>query len=152
MIKNILKEGRNEEVLGLLINERFVNIPAKISVPLFENLISEIRRAENRGMPFKFTYYILICKLYKSENKEMGKRKNKNVSSEQSLIWSNPEEEIFAEEATASFEFSVEEEADSGLSGTWAETDDKMVPCRRVLLFEASKLESVLKKIRNQFN
>lgn len=156
MIKSILKkEDRGAEVLGLLINERFVNIPAKISVPLFENLISEIKRAKNKEMPFKFTHYILICKLYKSEDKKVGKQrkhKNKNVSSEPSILWSNPEEEIFAEEATASFEFSVEEEADTGLSGTWTETDDNMVPYRRVLLFEASKLESIFEKIRNQFS
>ncbi|XP_018392575.1 PREDICTED: protein BCCIP homolog [Cyphomyrmex costatus] len=148
MIKNVLENDAAQ--LGLLINERFVNIPAKISVPLFENLISELKRANNRNMPFNFSYYILICKLYKSEDKK-AKSKNKN-GTEPSVLWSNPEEEIFAEEAIVSFEFSVEEEADSGLSGTWTETDDEMIPYRRVLLFEASKLQSIFGKIQNQFS
>ncbi|XP_012229468.1 protein BCCIP homolog [Linepithema humile] len=153
MIKSVLENDASQ--LGLLINERFVNIPAKISVPLLENLISEVKRANNRKMPFNFSYYILICKLYKSEDKKVGKKpknKNKNPSGESSVLWSNPEEEIFAEEATVSFEFSVEEEADSGLSGTWTEKDDEMVPYRRVLLFEASKLQSIFGKIQNQFS
>lgn len=153
MIKSVLENDAAQ--LGLLINERFINIPAKISVPLLENLISEVKRANNRKMPFNFSYYILICKLYKSEGKKIGKKpesKNKNASGEPSVLWSNPEEEIFAEEATVSFEFSVEEEADSGLSGTWTETDDEMVPYRRVLLFEASKLQSIFEKIQNQFS
>ncbi|CAL1688337.1 unnamed protein product [Lasius platythorax] len=153
MIKNVLENDAAQ--LGLLINERFVNIPAKISVPLLENLISEVKRASSKNMPFNFSYYILICKLYKSEDKKIGKKsksKNKNTGSEPSILWSNPEEEIFAEKATVSFEFSVEEEADSGLSGTWTETDDEMIPYRRVLLFEASKLQSIFDKIQNQFS
>jgi len=152
MIKNVLENDAAQ--LGLLINERFVNIPAKISVPLLENLISELKRANNRNMPFNFSYYVLICKLYKSEDKRAGKKaksKNRN-GTEPSILWSNPEEEIFAEEAIVSFEFSVEEEADSGLSGTWTETDDEMIPYRRVLLFEASKLQSIFDKIQNQFS
>lgn len=152
MIKSILENDAAQ--LGLLINERFVNIPAKISVPLLENLISELKRANSKNMPFNFSYYILICKLYKSEDKKAGKKKGKNkkADSEPSMLWSNPEEEIFAEEAIVSFEFSVEEEADSGLSGTWTETDDEMIPYRRVLLFEASKLQSIFDKIQNQFS
>ncbi|KAL0109710.1 hypothetical protein PUN28_014619 [Cardiocondyla obscurior] len=153
MIKNILENDSAQ--LGLLINERFVNIPAKISVPLFENLISELKRASSKNMPFNFSYYILICKLYKTEDKKIEKKvksKNKNTGSEPSILWSNPEEEFFAEEAIVSFEFSVEEEADSGLSGKWTETDDEMIPYRRVLLFEASKLQLVFDKIQNQFS
>lgn len=152
MIKNLLENDAAQ--LGLLINERFVNIPAKISVPLLEHLISEVERANNRNMPFNFSYYILICKLYKSDDKKIEKSKNKkkHAGNAQSVLWSNPEEEIFAENATVSFEFSVEEEADSGLSGKWTETDDEMTPYRRVLLFEASKLPSILHKIQDQFS
>ncbi|TGZ47395.1 protein BCCIP homolog isoform X2 [Temnothorax curvispinosus] len=154
LIKNVLENDSAQ--LGLLINERFVNIPAKISVPLLENLISELKRATSKNMPFNFSYYILICKLYKTEDKKAGKKtknKNKNAGNEPvSILWSNAEEEIFAEEAIVSFEFSVEEEADSGLSGTWTETDDEMIPYRRVLLFEASKLQSIFDKIQNQFS
>ncbi|XP_029156482.1 protein BCCIP homolog [Nylanderia fulva] len=153
MIKNVLENDAAQ--LGLLINERFVNIPAKISVPLLENLISEVKRANNKNMPFNFSYYVLICKLYKSEDKKTNKKsknKNRKTGNEPSILWSNPEEEIFAENATVSFEFSVEEEADSGLSGTWTESDDEMIPYRRVLLFEAPKLQSIFEKIQNQFS
>lgn len=154
MIKNVLENDAAQ--LGLLINERFVNIPAQISVPLLENLVSEIKRANNKNMRFDFSYYILICKLYKWEdNKKIGrktKNKNKNDDNEPTILWSNREEEIFAEEATISFEFSVEKDSDTGLSGMWTETDDEMVPYRRVLLFEASKLQSIIDKIKSQLS
>ena len=152
MIKNVLEN--DSAPLGLLINERFVNIPAQISVPLLENLISEMKRATSKKMPFDFAYLILICKLYKpSEQEETTKKKKnkrKNVNEEPEIYWSNPEEEIFADEATFSFEFSVELDTDSGLSGTWTDTDKEMTPYRRVLLFEASKLPTILDKIKNE--
>lgn len=155
MIKNVLENDTAE--LGLLINERFVNIPAQIAVPLLENLVSEVKRANSKNMPFNFSYYILICKLYKWEdnNKTSGKkskRKNKNAGNEPNILWSNREEEIFAEEATISFEFSIEKDSDTGLSGMWSETDDEMIPYRRVLLFEASKLQSIIDKIKSQIS
>ncbi|XP_076279679.1 protein BCCIP homolog [Lasioglossum baleicum] len=156
-INAIIKQGleNKSEALGLLINERFVNIPAQISVPLLEDLTSEIKKAANKKMPFSFNYYVLICKLYKTENPKVGKKSKsrKKAGAEDPLIlWSNPEEEIFAEEATFSFEFSVEKESDSGLSGSWNETDNEMVPYRRVLLFEATKLQPIIDKIKLQLS
>lgn len=153
MIKNVLENDAAQ--LGLLINERFINIPAQIAVPLLENLVSEVKRANSKNMRFDFAYYILICKLYKWEdNNKIGKKKNKNKNAENepTILWSNREEEIFAEEATVSFEFSVEKDSDTGLSGTWTETDDEMVPYRRVLLFEASKLQTIIDKIKRELS
>lgn len=151
MIRNALEN--DAAPLGLLINERFVNIPAQISVPLFENLIGEMKRASEKKMPFQFSYYILICKLYKTENpnsKKDSKKKNKNSSPQADVLWSNPEEEIFAEEADCEFEFSVVKDSDSGLAGTWTEDDDEMTPYRKVLLFDSSKLQTILDKIKSE--
>ena len=151
MIKNIL--DNDSATLGLLINERFVNIPAQISVPLLENLVSEMRRATEKGMPFQFSYYILICKMYKTNDeneKKKNKKKRKGHVEEPSVTWSNPEEEIIAEEATCSFEFCVEKESDNGLSGTWTEDDYELMPYRKVLLFDSSKLQHIIDKIKSQ--
>lgn len=147
MIKQVLEN--NAVCLGLLLNERFVNIPAQISVPLLENLVSEMKRATSKKMPFEFTHFILICKLYKINENVKAKGK-KNKANEPNVIWSNPEEEIVAEAASASFEFSVEKDSDSGLSGSWTEGDDEMMPFRRVLLLDAHKLPVVIESIKNQ--
>lgn len=149
LIRNVLEN--DAAPLGLLINERFVNIPAQISVPLLENLVSEMNRATEKKMPFKFSYFIIICKLYKIDNAKANKdsnKKKKNKTSQVDVLWSNPEEEIFAEEADCGFEFSVEKDSDSGLVGTWAEDDDEMTPYRKVLLFESSKLQTIIDKIK----
>ena len=132
--RKIVKTVLDNDALGLLINERFVNIPAQISVPLLENLITEMDRACRRNLPFKFNYLILICKLYKL------------ADSDKEVIWSNPEEEIIAEDAIGSVEFPIETESDSGLGGE--RRKDQMIPYRRILILEASKLRSTLDKIR----
>ncbi|KAJ8686212.1 hypothetical protein QAD02_022006 [Eretmocerus hayati] len=149
LIENVLE--KDSASLGLLINERFVNIPPLISVPLLENLASEIKRAISKNMAFNFTHLLLICKLYKtSEDNQKKKGKRKSNTEESNLLWSNPEEELFADEAICSFEFSVEKQTDNGLSGSWTEDDFEMVPYRKVMLFESSKLEQMIDKIKTQ--
>ncbi|XP_015121168.1 protein BCCIP homolog [Diachasma alloeum] len=143
LIKSILEN--DSAALGLIINERFVNIPADIAVPLLENLIADMKRAVNKKMPYDFQYYVLISKLYKPKNTP-GKKKKRGVE-EPELIWSNPEEEIFAEDAMCSFEFSVDKDSDTS---AWADDDEEMVPHRRVMLFEATKLPSIIEKIKKE--
>jgi protein BCP1 len=49
-------------------------------------------------MPYDFTYFILICKLYKSEKPKTRKKKKQQQQSgrgdDSEIVWSNPEEEI----------------------------------------------------------
>nr|CAD7399410.1 unnamed protein product [Timema poppensis] len=114
LVRSLL--GDDTRPVGLLINERFVNIPSQIAVPLLDSLSKEISRAKQKKMPFDFSYFILICKLYKV--------------------------------ADCRFEFCVKGESDSGLSGTWQEDDVEMTPYRRVLLFQADKIDSVIDRIK----
>lgn len=48
--------------IGFLINERFINIPAKISVPLLNSLYEEIQRITKKNKSYDFDFYIMICK------------------------------------------------------------------------------------------
>ncbi|XP_034940137.1 protein BCCIP homolog [Chelonus insularis] len=145
MIKSILEN--DSAALGLIINERFINIPADISVPLLENLVSDIKKANAKKMPYDFQYYVLISKLYKPKTSAKKSTKKKGTE-EPEVFWSNQEEEVLEEDALCTFEFSVDKESDTGISGTWAEDDDEMIPYRRVMLFEASKLQPMIDKIK----
>lgn len=124
---------------GLLINERFINIPPQISLPLFENLHKEIKRAASKKMPFDFVYYVMILKMYRRD-----KKKNKPAED----TYSNQEEEIFLKDAVVDFEFSVQNEKDSGLSGDWLEEDPTLTPYRKVIVFDANKLPDIIESIK----
>ncbi|KAL7302238.1 hypothetical protein TKK_0004911 [Trichogramma kaykai] len=147
-VNQVLEEG--DGPMGLLINERFVNIPLLISIPLLENLLSELSRAASKNPSYKFKYYVFICKLYKVDEATLTKKmKNKNKDME-TIIWSNPEEEYFLDDALYSFEFSVQKDSDNGLTGEWEEDDCEMTPTRKVLIFEAEKLPHIVAKIKKQ--
>ncbi|KAI5693747.1 hypothetical protein M8J75_005058 [Diaphorina citri] len=137
--------------VGLIINERFVNIPPQISVPLLQGLSKEIQQAKDKKMPYDFQHYILISKLYKSD----GSKKKKNKVTGQTdpdILFSNAEEEVFDEEADLKFEFSVKDESDSALVGGWMEDDATMTPFRRVLVIPANKMDTIISKINSFVN
>ncbi|XP_057373504.1 BRCA2 and CDKN1A-interacting protein-like isoform X2 [Daphnia carinata] len=87
--------------IGLLFNERFINIPSQVSVPLLENLCKEIGEAKEAGKPFAFTHFILISKLHESTRKDSESKKKKAKGSD--ILWVNAEEEPISELKETSF-------------------------------------------------
>jgi len=135
-------EDQNTE-LGFLLNERFINIPAKISVPLLESLSKEMKEAnEKKQLPFKFDKLMMICKI----NKLKKAKKNTNPDA---LLFANAEEEIISEEALYHFDYDVSNERDALLAGNWSSKDDTYSPWRRIIVLEASRLDAIVDKIRS---
>lgn len=64
------------------------------------------------------------------------------------MMFSNSEEQVFYDESDVSFEFDISSQSDTGVDGKWTEDDVEMVPYRRVLLFKAQKLPSIIQKIK----
>lgn len=123
---------------GFLVNERYINIPSQISVPMLENLCKEIKRAHEKNMPYNFSYYVMILKFHRKEAK-----KGKPAED----LFSNPEEELFMQESLASFEYSVASEQDTGLGGKWREDDEEMMPFRKVIVIDGKKLPEIVEQI-----
>jgi len=136
------KSNDSSHHVGLILNERLVNIPPQIAAPLLESLSKDMKTAQEKKLPFLFDNYILICKVYKLEDE-----KNKKTS----WIFSKPEEEILSQAAVASFRYSIFEESDSGLEGDWDADDEGMKPYHLVLVIAADSLETIVTKIRSAF-
>lgn len=51
------------------------------------------------------------------------------------------------QETEVKFEFSVRDEADSGLVGEWNENDDEMTPMRRILVIPFNKFDNIIEKV-----
>ncbi|KAF5307080.1 hypothetical protein FQR65_LT07139 [Abscondita terminalis] len=132
-IDTILEKSKK---LGLLINERFINLPPKISDPLFSSLQTEISRMEKRDPSYKFDYLVLICKIYKPKDQKSN------------VIFSNAEEEIFDKEAEVNIEYNVSSQCDTGLTGQWDDGDSEMIPYRRILFIQGSKFPLIVQKIK----
>jgi len=130
--------------VGFLINERFINIPAQITVPLLETLVLEMRKARDRNLPYDFEHYIIICKLYKPKNLA-------TVSAvDQACLFSNPEEELFVGESELCIDYDVSNETNLDNNTNWADGVE-MTPWRRIVVFKADKLDSLIRLVRDSF-
>jgi protein BCP1 len=69
----------------------------------------EIKRACQKKMPYDFTYFILICKLYKSgkPHRRKEKKRQSGGGDEPEILWSNPEEEIINQVCKRETEFTA---------------------------------------------
>ncbi|XP_017001236.2 protein BCCIP homolog [Drosophila takahashii] len=129
--------------VGFLVNERFINIPAQISVPLLQSLQQEIDAAKAKKMKFDFGTLLLLVKFYRKEAKK-GKPAEDN--------YTNAEDELLSDRAKFSFEYSVASETDSGMSGDWLEGDAVMTPYRKLLVLEAKQLPKLINDIQSFIN
>ncbi|CAB3227691.1 unnamed protein product [Arctia plantaginis] len=133
LVKKIL--ANDSEHVGFVINERILNIPAAISVPLFSSLQSELDKAVKKNMPYTFHYLIWICKTY-------------NTGEESSeVLFANQEEKPIADEALASFDVDVTEQAELS---QWDYEGGALTPCRKVLIFDGSKFNNLVRLIKEE--
>uniref|UniRef100_A0A2R5LHJ3 Protein BCCIP homolog n=1 Tax=Ornithodoros turicata TaxID=34597 RepID=A0A2R5LHJ3_9ACAR len=126
-----------KEHVGLILSERFVNIPPRISLPLYESLTSDVERAKANGRKFDFEKLILICKQYKASENEEG------------AMFANAEEELFEEETELQFEYSVKAESDTAISGKWEDEDKEMMQIRKVLVIPITKWGTIMEKLKS---
>lgn len=138
LFRDALQSGSKST--ALLLNERFVNIPAAVCVPMFENLMVEMDRARVKGMPYKFDYFLMFVKYY---------QKAAAGSKAAEVLYSNDEEEYFIKDSLASFDYSVQKETTTALAGNWLEEDEELQPFRKVLLIEANKLPDIVGTVKS---
>ncbi|CAH2096948.1 unnamed protein product [Euphydryas editha] len=133
LVNKILSDDANH--VGLVINERILNIPAAISVPLFASLQNELDKALKKKMPYSFQYLVWICKTYKTSDDESE------------VLFANQEEKPLVEEALASFDVDVTEQAELS---QWDYDGGAMTPCRKVLIFEGSKFNQLVRLLKEE--
>lgn len=133
--------------VGFLVNERFINIPAQITVPLLETLVTEMRKARDRNLPYDFQHYIMISKLYKTKNLMNG---TATAPDSQAVVFSNPEEELIVGESELCIDYDVSSDTHAEIGGNWSDGVE-MLPWRRVVVFRAEKLEPLIRSMRDSF-
>jgi len=103
-----------------------------------------MRKARDRNLPYDFEHYIIICKLYKPKNLA-------TVSAvDQACLFSNPEEELFVGESELCIDYDVSSETSLDNNSNWADGVE-MTPWRRIVVFKADKLDSLIRLVRDSF-
>eukprot|EP00062_Callorhinchus_milii_P018204 gi/632971411/ref/XP_007902159.1/ PREDICTED: BRCA2 and CDKN1A-interacting protein [Callorhinchus milii] len=142
-LKEILNDDKKP--VGFLISERFINVPPQIALPLHKQLQIELAAAQRTNKPCgKCHYYLMISKTCVEVVNDPRQRGNQ----QKKLMFANAEDEFFYEQATLKFDYSVEEESDSCLSGRWSFDDIPMKPLRTVMLIPADRMNIIMDKLK----
>ncbi|KAK5851022.1 hypothetical protein PBY51_001848 [Eleginops maclovinus] len=132
--------------VGLLLSERFINVPPQIALPLHKQLQEEIAEAQRTNMPSGRCHYcLMISKTCKEVSKTIPAR---GGAPKDEYLFINAEEEFFFEQAIMKFQYSVQDESDSCLSGRWSFDDVPMKPFRTVMLIPADRMPAIMAKLK----
>ncbi|XP_069140116.1 BRCA2 and CDKN1A-interacting protein-like [Argopecten irradians] len=129
----------SDQHVGLLLSERYLNIPPQISVPMYDSLIKDMEKCQRKQMKYSFAKYMMVSKTYRMK----GGSKQK----EEPVIFSNSEEELLHEVSELSFTYSVEDDRDTVVGGQW-DSDNPMEALRTVMVIPADQLSVALTRIK----
>lgn len=138
LLNGILKNVENN--VGFIISERIINIPAQISVPLYETLANEVKKATSKNLPFNFTHYVLISKILTSSNNSTSSSSNEN-------IFINAEEEIVVPECDLTVDIKDKEPV---YRSDWG-SDNQLLEKRKILVFKAGKMDKIVNGLKSAF-
>ena len=154
-LANLLKPDSEAQV-GLILTERFVNMPHQIVPPMYTMLQEEIRWANAEKEPYNFTHYLVLSKNYTEVASKLDaeddrpSKKSKKASKDGAgdLFYFHPEDEVLARHAVGSCGFEYEKQGDEGSSDSKRAFQELGVkPQGHLILIEAAKFDEAVKAV-----
>lgn len=126
-----------EEILrskkvSYLVNERYMNIPPAISLPMFESLKKDLEGDENNNL--NADYWLLVTRHYEEKDKEAAST---------NLIYGNAEEEVLEEFSEMKFEIKS-----GSTKKIRNEFDNEMTQVINVVLVPCENVDKCIEKIK----
>lgn len=121
--------------VGLIISERIINMPPQISVPLYQTLSNEVKKAKAKNLPFNFTHYALISKILKTEVGQAG------------VMYTNAEEEVFVPEC----DFVLDMKNSDNESRIVTLSQEDFIETKKLMVFKADNLDNIVNIVKNAF-
>ncbi|KAF9437732.1 Mss4p nuclear export [Entomortierella beljakovae] len=153
-LKELLGSGSKKEV-GLVISERFINMPVETAPPMWKMMLDEVKGATAEGLPFNFEYYLLLCPTYhevapKTEDDGDAPKptKKKNKMADPVTFFFHPEEEMLQQFAEFTQDFKLTTPPNVAESRNTFE-DYGIAPARRMMLIHKDKIPEVVQLMTN---
>lgn len=151
-IKDLFADSKNK--LGLIINERFMNLPPQLALPTLENLTKHIQDTS-------YSHLIFVSKILKkcrnransnAPNKKAKSSKSSNqTDDEEPLVFVNSEEEIVFEQSEQHIDLDVSSYVDE--NATWSMSNStKYIPHRRFMILKQQAWSTLLKSLREELS
>ena len=142
------KKAAGAPVVGLLLAERLLNMPAEVIPPMWSMLIDEIEAAVEDGEPYAFTHYLVVSRAYYEVASSLDEnRKQKKAREERRLQYFHPEDEEMRKYAVAAGTYPFTKEGESAADSKRAFQEMGVQPHGFMMLIEAAKLEGAVKAI-----
>lgn len=145
LTKAVASDSRGQELaallssnkfdIGLIISERIINMPPQISVPLYQTLSNEVRKARAKNLPFNFTHYLLISKVLMASVGNAGH------------MFANAEEEVFEQEC----KYVLEMKSNNEEARVVTISQEELIERKKAMVFEAEKLDKIVGLVKNAF-
>ncbi|KXL50027.1 hypothetical protein M433DRAFT_66622 [Acidomyces richmondensis BFW] len=148
---------KSESQVGLILTERFINMPHQIVPPMYDMILEEIEWANNDGEPYDFTHYLIISKTYSeipsqldAEERRPQKKtkKGQSAGSSPENFYFHPEDEVFHKHAQAHCTFEYTKQGDEGASDSKRAFQDLGVkPHGHLILIQGPRFKEAVKAV-----
>ncbi|CAG8582121.1 2355_t:CDS:2 [Funneliformis mosseae] len=137
-------------VLNMNEHKRLINMPVQLVPPMYKMLQEEIQWAIEDKEPYEFEWFLIITKTYREvdstldEEDVMPKKKMKKVkSSEPTIFYFHPEDEIIEQIANYQCNFKLTKQTVTSDSKR-AFSDFGITPAMKIFILHKSKLDQLI--------
>lgn len=152
-LSNLLSPDSNAQV-GLILTERFINMPHQIVPPMYNMILEEMEWAVKDKEPYDFTHYLLISKTYTEVASELDaeddrpQKKKKASRAAADTFYFHPEDEVLHKQAIAHCGFNYTTERDEGASDSKRAFQEMGVrPQGHLILIDGKRFGSAVKAV-----
>lgn len=150
----LLAEDSKAQV-GLILTERFINMPHEIVPPMYSMLLEEITWATEESEPYNFTHYLVLSKRYSeiqsnlpSQDAPRTKKQKAGKDGEETFFF-HPEDEMLHKHALGWTDFEYDTPVDEGASDSKRAFQELGVkPKGHLVLIEGDKFEGSVEAVK----
>lgn len=141
--------------VGLVLSERFINMPYQIVPPLYTFLTSELTGAIENSNPYPFTHYLILSKTYaevaafEADPNRPAKKSKSSASNSSETFYFHVEDEVLAKYAqgVASYDYEKSEEEPEASDAKRTFNELGIKPQGHLILVEGGKFEGAVKGV-----
>ncbi|KAK5700197.1 Mss4p nuclear export [Elasticomyces elasticus] len=145
--------------VGLILTERFINIPHATIPPMYNMLQEEMQWANDDGEPYQFTHYLVISKTYREvasqldmevedERPQKKAKAKKGGAAVEETFYFHPEDEVLQKHALGFGGFDYTKQSEEGASDSKRAFQEMGVkPQGLMMLIDGKKFEGAVKAL-----
>jgi len=152
-LKDLLAPESKAQV-GLILTERFINMPHQIVPPMYTMLQEELAWALEEKEPYEFTHYLILSKCYTEVESKLDaednppSKKKKAPAAKQELFYFHPEDEVLQKHALGCATWDYEKVGEEGASDAKRAFQELGVrPQGHAILIEAGKFGGAVQAV-----